>query len=244
MPFLRDSQNRLVRKDGSLVERPVTRRGPRPVELSTGGRVSHLRVDQVLGGPGDLREGYERLLDNPATLLKDLQAYLRDRAGQHVNLAAVNRHRRRYHEQFGSVREAAKMAAAFCAVTRREGPGAIAEAAQGRFEMLLMQDLFRMKENPALEPGEWHAWSRAVTGVLANRRSVEQMREEFQAKAAEAAKAVEEEQLDPREKNRRLVYRVREILGMPPHPDQLKELARAKAEGVGGQTGRVAPDAA
>src|SRR5687767_8156903 len=132
MPFLRDSQNRLIRKDGSLVERPIARRGPRAVELATGGRVSHLRVDQVLGGAGELREGYERLLDTPATLLKDLQAYLREHAGQHVNLSAIARHRRRYHADFGSVREAAKMAAAFCAVTRREGPGAIAEAAQGR----------------------------------------------------------------------------------------------------------------
>lgn len=214
MPFLRDTQNRLVRKDGSLVERPVTRRGPRAAELG-GGRVSHLRVDQILGGPGEFREAYEKLLDTPATFLKDLQAFFHAR-GHRVTLSAINRHRRRYHATFSSVREAAKMAAAFCAVTRREGAGAIAEATQGRFEMLLMQDLFKMKDNPALAPDEWQSWSRAVSTAVANRRHVEEMREAFDRKAAAAGKVMDD--LDPQEKNRQVVSRVREILGLPQFP--------------------------
>jgi hypothetical protein len=221
MPFLRDEHGRLVRRDGTVVERAVVRRGPRAVELSTGGRVSHLRVDQILGGSGEMRDAYEALLDTPSTYLKDLQAFFLAR-GHRVTLSAINRHRKRYHAEFSSVREAAKMAAAFCAATRRDGPGALAEAAQGRFEMLLMQDLFKLKENPALAPEEWQRWSRAVSGAVATRRKVEEMREEFERKAAEAAKVMEELNEDPQERNRQVVYRVREILGMPPHPDQLR----------------------
>lgn len=121
-------------------------------------------------------------------------------------------HRHRHLEQFHKVREASRMAQAFCEVVRKEGAGAIVEASQGRFEMLLMQDLFRMKENPALPPDEWQRWSRAVGGAVATRRSVEEMRQEFDRKAAAAAKAVET--LDPTEGNLRVVNRVREILGV------------------------------
>jgi hypothetical protein len=210
MAFLRDEHGRLIRKDGSLVERAVVRRGPRAAELG-GGRVSHLRVDAILGGSGELRDAYEKLLDDPSTLLKDLAAFLRER-GHHVNLSAVRRHRRRYHAEFRSLREAAKMAQAFCAVTRREGAGAVVEAAQGRFEMLLMQDLFKMRDNPQLAPDEWQRWARAVTNAVATRRSVEEMRAEFERKAAEAAEAFDA--LDPTESTRRVVERVKEILGV------------------------------
>lgn len=120
------------------------------------------------------------------------------------------------------------MAAAFCAITRRDGPGAVAEAVHGRFEMLLMRDLFEMEDAPALKPEEWQRLCRAVTGVVANRRHVEAMREELERKAAEAAEAMEG--LDPQEKMRRIAERVREIFGMPPLPYPRPEAAPSRMD--------------
>ena len=48
--------------------------------------------------------------------------------------------------------------------------------------------------------------------LLANRRKVEDMRAEFERKAAETKEAMET--LDPTESNCRVVNRVREILGV------------------------------
>ena len=195
MAFLRDEHGRLVCKDGTLVERPAGRRGPRRTEIAVkssgaadgaGGRVSHLRVDQVLGGPGALRDEYERLLDDPNTRLKDLQAWLAER-GHHVNHTAINRHRHRHLAEFRKVRQASRMAQAFCAVVRKEGPGAMTEAAQGRFEMLLMQNLFEMKDDAALAPGEWERWAKAVDAAAANRRTVEKMRRDLSRRAGKSA---------------------------------------------------------
>ena len=208
MPFRRDEQGRLLRKDGTLVP-PVERlTGPR--RTMKRGRVSHLRVDQLLGGEGELRDAYEKLLANPNTLLRELAAFLLERTGQRVNLAAVRRHRDRHTDELRSLREATRMASAFCELARRDGPGAIAEAAHGRFEMLLMQDLFKLKDNPQLAPGEWQRWSRAVSGAVANRRSVEELRGEL----AERAEAEAEKDVDPGERNRLVVEQMREIMGV------------------------------
>lgn len=215
MPFLRDSQNRLLRKDGSVVENAQRGRAKGPLRRKAakpGGRASHLRVDAILGGAGPVREEYEKLAEDPNTYLKGLQAFLRERCGQHATISAVKRHRDRYRDEFRSLREASRMASAFCEITRQSGPGAIAEAAAGRFEMLLMQDLFKLKENPQLAPEEWQRWSRAVTGAVATRRSVEALRAEVERKAAEEREG--EEEKGPPASNREVVERVREILGV------------------------------
>jgi hypothetical protein len=171
MPFLRDEQNRLIRKDGTLVPRAVGRRGP------SKDRMSHLKVDRILGGPGALRTEYERLMDTPGVFLKDLQKFLADR-GHRVCLTAVKIHRSRHQAEFKSLREAARMAEAFCRVAAENGgQGAFVDATQGRFEMLLMQDLFKLKDNPQLDPGEWQAWAKALGGAVAARRGVQALHE-------------------------------------------------------------------
>ena len=70
MPFLRDSQGRLIRKDGSLVEGAQKGRkaGPRKTPIRKSGRISHLRVDALLGGEGAMRDEYERLLADPPSV--------------------------------------------------------------------------------------------------------------------------------------------------------------------------------
>ena len=113
MAFLRNEKKELIRKDGSVVPRAVRQKGPRKTVVDGAGRrrVSHMKVDKILGGTGPLREEYERLLENPNTLLKDLAAWFKER-GHHVNITAVRIHRKRHLEQFEDVRQVAKMAAA------------------------------------------------------------------------------------------------------------------------------------
>jgi hypothetical protein len=86
MGFLFDDQRRMIRKDGSLVENAQKgrSRGRRTTVAAEGAvgpagrrRVSHLRVDAILGGPGPLREEYERLVEKPGVFLKDLQGVVR-----------------------------------------------------------------------------------------------------------------------------------------------------------------------
>src|SRR5690348_2796981 len=131
MGFLRDEQGRLIRKDGSLVPRGTRHKGPRRTVIEGGGaegaggtasRVSHMRVDVILGGSGPLRDEYERMLENPATLIKDLQAWFAAR-GHRLNKTAIGRHRKTYLAQWNDIRTAAKTSAAFADIVHRDGRG-------------------------------------------------------------------------------------------------------------------------
>jgi hypothetical protein len=167
-----------------------------------------MKIDMILGASGPLRDEYERLMENPATLLRHLQAWLAER-GHHVNLTSIRRHRIKHLERFQKVRQASHMAQAFCEVVRKQGAGSLVEASQGRFEMLLMQDLFQMKDNPTLAPGEWQGWAKTLQQAAETRRDVERMREEYQRRAKDAVKEAEKGAT-----GKDVVVRMREILGV------------------------------
>ena len=108
------------------------------------------------------------------------------------------------------------MASMFCTLSRQHGAGAIAEATQGKFEMDLMQDLFKLHkdkkgEGSGKSPKWWNQMSKTLAGMVATRRSVEEMRADFEAKAKAAVEAVKK--LDSRDRGREIAERVREILG-------------------------------
>ena len=207
MAFLRNEKGEIIRKDGTVAPRPIARRGPGAA------RASVLKVDQILGAAGPLRDEYERLLNTPGTYLRHLHDFLKQH-GHDVCIAAIKTHRARHREGFKKVRDAAEMAAAFCEITRRHGgeTGSFVEAAQGHFEMKLMQQLSKIAEDEKLPPERWQAWGRTLRDMATSRRTVEALRADYERRAAEAAKAVET--MDPKEAHAELVDRVRTILGV------------------------------
>ena len=204
----RDSRGRFLRPDGSPAPLPdpaATKSRRRPPMFK------HFKVDHVLASD-DERAEYERLVADPKSTAKQLQAWLRAR-GHRVCRSAVLRHRQSAAIDLRAVKECSQMAAAFCELSRRHGAGAIAEANHARFEMLLMQSLFKMKGAPELPPEEWQRMSKLTSAAVATRRSVEEMREEYQRRARQAA----DEAAAAAAKGvtgKDVVARMREILGV------------------------------
>jgi hypothetical protein len=219
MAFLRDKQGRLIRKDGSLVEGAQAGRhkGPRRTVIAGDSdgqpsRVSHMRVDMILGGSGPLRDEYERLLENPCTLLKDLAAWFATR-GHRVCLTSIRRHRNRHLRTHNELRAAARASAAFSDLVYRDGRGggAFIESAQAEFEMKFMQDLKRLGEN--VPPEQWLVLCKALSGTVESRRVVNAMRVEFEERAK---RATEEAQRAAKKgaTGAEVARRMREIFGI------------------------------
>ena len=219
MAFLHDDQGRLIRKDGSLVEGAQAGRhkGPRRTVIGGGGaegqstRVSHMRVDMILGPAGPLRDEYERMLENPCTLLKDLAAFFASR-GHKVCLTSVRRHRNRYLAAYQQLRLAAKTSAAFSDIVHRDGRGggAFIESAQAEFEMKFMQGIKQLGDK--VEPEQWLILCKALSGTVESRRAVNAMRVEFEERAK---RATEEAQRAAKNgaTGAEIAERVRQILG-------------------------------
>jgi hypothetical protein len=209
MGFLFDEQRRLVRKDGSLVHRPKTRRGPRSTELS--GRVSHLRVDFLLGGPGAMRDEYEKMLDRPTIFFRELQAWFAAR-GHSVTLSAIRRHKRRYDQLYVSERDATRLASAYCALTRRAGPGAMGEAALAKFEMGMMARALGTDGAPKQSNSQLLTELKVLHRMFDARRAVEEVRAKYTEKAKQVSEAVQT--MNPGEVGKRTAAMVREIFGV------------------------------
>jgi hypothetical protein len=203
MAFLRDEQGRVICKDGTPAKRR-DRGGPARKK-----NIGHSSVDKALGGRGPLRGAYEKLLGEPNTTIRTLIAWFKER-GHCLSHGAIDRHRRVYLHSVEKVRESALIAHTFCDILRKNGAGALVEASQGRLEMMMMHDVFKLSDQPDLPPDKWHAWSKAMKEIVGTRRNVDTMREESERKEKEAA----QEKLDPREVSRRVADQVREILGV------------------------------
>jgi hypothetical protein len=178
----RDSLGRFLRPDGSPapLPDPAAKKPRRRPPM-----FKHFKVDHVLADE-DERTEYERLVADPKSTARQLQAWLRAR-GHRVCRSAVLRHRQASALDLRAVKECSQMAAAFCELTRRHGPNVVAEANHARFEMLLMQSLFKMKGAPTMPPEEWQRMSKLTSAAVATRRSVEEMREEYDRRAKQAA---------------------------------------------------------
>jgi hypothetical protein len=206
----KDAKGRFLRKDGSFTpafSRPRQKRKRQPT------RVKHFRVDLVLTDPAQRAE-YDRLLADPNTTTLMLTQWLHAH-GHAVCHSAVQRHRRHAQADLWQLRECSRMASMFCTLSRQHGAGAIAEATQGKFEMELMQDLFKMREDKDKKgrksPAWWNQMSKTLAGMVATRRSVEEMRADFEAKAKAAM--AELQKLNSRDRGREIAERVKAILG-------------------------------
>ncbi len=177
-----DALGRFVRADGTPAPLPEPgikhRRGP--------ARFKHFRIDALPLTP-EQREEYERLLADPTSTVQQLQDWLRAR-GHRVCRSAVTRHRHSFHADLTRLREVARMAQSLCELSRKQpgGPGVIAEAAAAHFEMNLMESLHKMKGAPDLPAAEWRQMAATLAEIVATRRSVEAMREEFERRAKAA----------------------------------------------------------
>jgi hypothetical protein len=204
----KDAKGRFLRKDGSFT--PASAR-PRQKRKRQPTRVKHFRVDLLLTDPAERAE-YDRLLADPNQTTVMLTEWLHAH-GHSVCHTAVCRHRRHAQADLWQLRECSRMASMFCTLSRQHGAGAIAEANQSKFEMDLMQDLFKMHEDKKdrKSPQWWNQMSKTLAGMVATRRSVEEMRADFEAKAKAAVEAVKK--LDSRDRGREIAERVKAILG-------------------------------
>jgi hypothetical protein len=200
-----DALGRFVLGDGTPAPPPARGRKPRgPAAFK------HFRVDAVLSA--EERAEYERLLADPTSTAKSLQDWLRDR-GHRVCRSAVSRHRKTFASELRRVRDVARMAETFCALTRREGAGAIAEAAHAKFEMMLMESLFKMPGAEQFPADQWQSMAKTVSSAVATRRSVEEMRADFERRAKAAAEEVAKAS-EHQATGEEVVERVRQILGV------------------------------
>jgi hypothetical protein len=170
----------------------------------------HFRVDAVLNDAD--RAEYEKLLAHPNTTIKQLQAFLAAK-GHHVCRSAVSRHRQDHHIEFKRLREVSRMAQSFCDLTRDNGPGVIAEANHARFEMLLMESLFNVPGAKEMPPEQWERMAKTIGNAVATRRSVEEMRADYDRRAREAAALVENANKKGAT-GKDVVERMKEILGV------------------------------
>jgi hypothetical protein len=202
-----DGRGRFVSKDGTPAPLPEPgrkiKRGPTTIK--------HYRVDRVLVNKQQQAE-YEKLLANPNTTALQLQDFLRAH-GHGVCRSAVQHHRNNWNSELKRLREVARMASSFCELSRSNGSGSVAEASHAMFEMELMQSLFNLPGAKEMPAGQWQTMSKTLQGVVATRRSVEEMRNEFEAKAREAAQAVEKAAGDGTS-TADVVERVKSILGV------------------------------
>jgi hypothetical protein len=205
----RDAKGRFLRPDGTSAASPCPSGPSAPRRRRAPSAVKHFRVDECLTDPAERAE-YERLLHDPNSTAESLKQWLVAR-GHKVCKNAVQRHRRHFNADLKRLRECSKMADAFCTLSRKHGAGSIAEANQSKFEMELMMNLFKLQDASKAPPEYWQQMSRALAGMVATRRSVEEMRTDFDAKAKAAVK--EAQKLDPSEHGKRIAERVAEILG-------------------------------
>jgi hypothetical protein len=200
---------------GEFTRRPATPVGadgqPLPRQWRKGPtRFKHFKIDELLAA--EHREEYEKLLDDPTSTLPKLQRWLRER-GVNVSHTAVSNHRTHRFLDLKGLREAAQMASTFCAVSRKHGAGAIAEANHAKFEMMLMQNLFNMQGAPEMPREQWQSMAKLVGSALANRRTVEELREGYEQRAKQAAEETARA-MKGGVSGKDVVARMKEILGV------------------------------
>jgi hypothetical protein len=170
----------------------------------------HFKIDELL--PAEHRPAYEKLMRDPKSTVPVLQKWLAEH-GVVVNRNAVSNHRKHNHLDARRVQECAAMAAAFCELTRRFGPAAVAEAAHARFEMSLMQHVFNEKDAPQFPREQWESLAKLTRAAVQTRHAVEELRAECQRRERE--EAAEREKANKRPATmQEVVARMRKTLGL------------------------------
>jgi hypothetical protein len=205
----RDRLGRLTRRDE-----------PPPDPRLTGGKkrrpmyFKHFKVDELL--PDEHKPAYEKLMRDPRTTVPMLQDFLR-KLGIVVSRNAVASHRIHAHFEVKRVQEMSLMAKAFCELTREQGASTVAEASHAKFEMKLMEFLFKQHDAPVLSAEQLERMGKVTQRAVQTRVEVEAMHEDAERREREAERAAEEAntpQKSQRQRTLDVVRRMDEIMGI------------------------------
>ena len=193
--------------DGKPTKPNPADRLPRHVPRTPGdyGR-GHLKVDNMLS-PED-RDAYFALLRKPGTTLKVCIEWLRSR-GYGVGKGAVMRHKQNFDARLESVRVSAEMSLVCSDLLRQVGEHRMSDAAVVRFETLLTQALFDLRDRREMNQKKWETLGRALNNAVGNRVKVETLRLAVEAARRQAGKGAR------RIDGVALSDKVRRILGVP-----------------------------
>jgi hypothetical protein len=183
---------------------------PKVIERTPGdyGR-GHLKVDNLLRDED--RDAYYALLRKPNTTVRVAWVWLRER-GYKVGREAVKHHKRKFGQKLDAIRRSAEMSLVCADLVRQVGTARMSDAAVLRFETLLTEALFDLREGQDLDGDRWTTLGRALNHAVANRTKVEALR----TAAAEADGATRSRRADSRRTDgAALSDKVRRILGVP-----------------------------
>jgi hypothetical protein len=209
--------------DGRDVRGRFTRKDDAPPRTPTGKRKTtyfkHFQVDELL--PDEHKPAYEKLMRDPRTTVPMLQEFLR-KLGIVVSRNAIASHRIHAHLEVKRVQEMSLMARAFCELTREQGASAVAEASHAKFEMKLMEFLFKDKDTPLLEPEQLERMGKVTQRAVQTRMDVETMHDDAERREREKEKEAERAAQPQKSQQERMIEvarRVDEIMGIR-HPPQ------------------------
>jgi hypothetical protein len=202
----RDVRGRFTRNDDA----------PPPAPAGKGKRVNfkHFTVDELL--PEERKADYEKLMRDPRTTVPALQEFLR-KLGIVVSRNAVAGHRLHAHLEVKRVQEMSLMAKAFCELVRSEGATTVAEASHAKFEMKLMEFLFKDKDTPVLDAAHFERMGKVTQRAVQTRMDVEAMHQDAERRdreAREEAEKARQPQKSRQERNREICRRMDEIMGI------------------------------
>jgi hypothetical protein len=170
----------------------------------------HFKVDELL--PDEHRDAYERLMRDPRSTIPVLQKFLRG-IGINVSRNAIANHRTDAHLEVKRAHEISLMANAFCELTRAHGATKVVEASHTKFEMNLMEFLFRNPETPLLDPAQLEQIGKVTQRAVHTRMDVETLHEDRERREREAEKD-HKPKMSQRQAELETVRRVEEILGL------------------------------
>jgi hypothetical protein len=161
----------------------------------------------------------------PRTTVPVLQEFLR-KLGIVVSRNAVASHRIHAHLEVKRMQEMSLMAKAFCELTREQGASTVAEASHAKFEMKLMEFLFKEQDAPLLDAEQLERVGKVTQRAVQTRMEVETMHDDAERRQREAERADEEARkpkLTQHEVDLETVRRMRRIMGMDEIEDDTPE---------------------
>jgi hypothetical protein len=174
----------------------------------------HFKVDELL--PDEHKSAYEQLMRDPRTTVPMLDAFLR-KLGIIVSRNAIASHRIHAHLEVKRVQEMSVMARAFCELTREQGASTVAEASHAKFEMKLMEFLFKQEDAPVLSPKHLERMGKVTQRAVQTRMEVETLHEDAERREREREKEAQQAARPQRSEQERMIEvarRVDQILGV------------------------------
>jgi len=164
----------------------------------------HYKIDSTLT-PEHLQE-YYALVREPRTTHDLAQRWLHERGYTDIGRTAIRHHMNRLRGRLEAVQQSAEMSYACAELARQTGTQFLADGAVARFETLLSEALFGLKEGGKLDREQWDMLGRALTNAVKNRGKLEELRRTV---GGDRGKAADEPADGPT-----VVERVKEILGV------------------------------